>query len=147
MGPMVIHEEPEEEESEDNENHIETPPKKKIKLEKSESDEDTATTLFDYDSASNDDLTSFSEQKPISNAEEIKKVSKSKSPIKVTIEKAGLKQETKPNTATASVSLLKASLLKPKPSSAKIPPLSSLLKQKSVTINKSSKKPKTNILM
>merc|ERR1712156_515856 len=96
--PMVIHEEPEEEkESEDNQNHIETPPKKKIKLEKSESDEDTNTTLFDYDSASNDDLTNFSEQKPIVNTEENNKQVpfKSKSPIKVTIEKAGLKQEPK----------------------------------------------------
>merc|ERR1712086_1198398 len=52
---------------------------------------------------------------------------KSKGSIKVTIEKAGLKKETNPNVNKASVSLLKASLLK-KPPLKTMPPLSSLLK-------------------
>ena len=83
---------------------------------------------------------------------------KSKGSIKVTIEKAGLKQETNPNVNKASVSLLKASLLK-KPPLKTMPPLSSLLKQPVVNtlttevnvntskVNTTITKPKSTILM
>merc|ERR1712037_1014363 len=116
------------------------------KIDQSEEEDNTA---FDYDSASNHSIPDDNQQKlsvlsidkpvisvksekseKLLRSEEISSLvpTKSKGSIKVTIEKAGLKQETNPNVNKASVSLLKASLLK-KPPLKTMPPLSSLLKQ------------------
>ena len=79
---------------------------------------------------------------------------------KVTIEKAVLKQESKTSTSSASVSLLKASLLKKvdtktlsieacgQKTAMKMPPLSSLLKQPVIKPKTNNcTKPKSNIIM
>jgi hypothetical protein len=162
------------------------------KIDPTESEEE-GNTAFDYDSASNHSIPDINQQKvsvlsidksviseksvksekaEISvqseksvKSEEINSLvkTKSKGSIKVTIEKAGLKKETNPNVNKASVSLLKASLLK-KPPLKTMPPLSSLLKQPVVNtltaevkvntskvntskVNTTISKPKSTILM
>ena len=154
------------------------------KIDRSESEEED-NTAFDYDSASNHSIPDNNQQKlsvlsidksviskkseksgkPEMSVKSVKSeeinslvTTKSKGSIKVTIEKAGLKQETNLNVNTASVSLLKASLLK-KPPLKTMPPLSSLLKQPVVNtltakvnvntskVNTTITKPKSTILM
>ena len=154
------------------------------KIDRSESEEED-NTAFDYDSASNHSIPDNNQQKlsvltidksviseksvkagiSVNSEKSVKSeeinslvTTKSKGSIKVTIEKAGLKQETNPNVNKASVSLLKASLLKKPPLKA-MPPLSSLLKQpvvKTLTaevkvntskVNTTITKPKSTILM
>ena len=154
------------------------------KIDRSESEEED-NTAFDYDSASNHSIPDNNQQKlsvlsidksviskkseksgkPEMSVKSVKSeeinslvTTKSKGSIKVTIEKAGLKQETNLNVNTASVSLLKASLLK-KPPLKTMPPLSSLLKQPVVNtltaevkvntskVNTTISKPKSTILM
>ena len=153
------------------------------KIDPIESEEEDSTA-FDYDSASNHSIPDNNQQKlsvlsidkSVISEKSVKSVNsveseeintfvttKSKGSIKVTIEKAGLKKETNPNVNKASVSLLKASLLK-KPPLKTMPPLSSLLKQPVVNtltaevkvntskvntskVNTTITKPKSTILM
>ena len=139
--------------------------RKEVKIDKSENEEDGVS--FDDDSASNhsfpENHTKISikseEKMSVLSGPQISLQTKVRGP-KVTIEKAVLKQESKTSTSSASVSLLKASLLKKvdtktlsieacgqKPA-LKMPPLSSLLKQ-SVIKPKTNNctKPKSNIIM
>merc|ERR1712156_376299 len=123
-----------------------------VKIDKKENEEDGVS--FEDDSASNHSFPqnhtkiSIKSEETMSSGPQISLQTKVKGP-KVTIEKAVLKQESKTSTSSASVSLLKASLLKKvdtktlsieacgqKPA-LKMPPLSSLLKQSVI-------KPKTN---